>query len=386
MSSSWTFNTARDADDYGLSDAQCSAAFPKLYGEIDKTLALFNNNHITQEQLDSQDLNGPKYRAMIYDGELYLLSDGGFTGDPPHRGMATLHAINRALVAIPPKDRKQLPNCEFIAFLQDHTTMYGHDKEASPVSWAYTKQDTDIYKNVWLMPDFGFFDWPEAMTGSWTQARRSIMDVENSIPNFEDKIPQIHWKGSTFFNGRLRDSFVDVTWNKTWADVATFDQFNKETIKKDIQPISDFCRYQFVAHMSGGSWSGSGKYVHLCASVFISHKIEWAEIYHGALESDGPNQNWIQAKDGWVDLEEIITDLLAHPEKAKRIVDNSVRTLTDQYLTPAAEACYWRKLIRSYGSVSFEPQFYNGDGTWRGVPFDSIALTQKLKWKAYEWT
>lgn len=30
--------------------------------------------------------------------------------------------------------------------------------------------------------------------------------------------------------------------------------------------------------MSGCSWSGSGKYVHLCQTVFISHTIEWAAI------------------------------------------------------------------------------------------------------------
>lgn len=85
-----------------------------------------------------------------------------------------------------------------------------------------------------------------------------------------------------------------------------------------------------------------------------------------------------------MDLEEIIHDLLAHTEKAKRIADNSVRTLRDQYLTPTAKACYWRKLIEEYGSVSFEPQFYNDDGTCRCVPFESIALIRKLEWEPYE--
>ena len=349
-------------------------------------VARFRDAPITKDQLDRQDLQGPKYRAMIHDGELYLLSEGGLTGDPPHRGLATLHAINRALVAIPPDDRAKLPNCEFIAFLQDHTTMYGQDKEPSPVSWAYTKQNTDIYENVWLMPDFGFYDWAEAMIGSFNQARRSIREVEASIPNFQDKIPKIHWRGSPFFNGRLRDPFVEITTNQSWAEVATFNQFDKGNINSEIHPISDFCRYQFVAHMSGGSWSGSGKYTHLCHSVFISHSIEWTEIYHGALESEGRDQNWVQAKDGWVDLEEIINDLIADPEKAQRIADNSVRTLRDRYLTPAAEACYWRQLIRGYGEVSFRPEFYEPNGGWRGVPFESVALTKKFKWRAYEWT
>lgn len=164
---------------------------------------------------------------MRYDGELYLLSHGGPTRDPHHGGLVTLYAISRALDTIPPRARKQLPNCEFIAFLHDHTAMYGHDKDPSPVSCAYTKQDTDICKNVGLMPEFGFFGRAEAMIGSWTQARCSIMDVENCIPSLEDKVSQIYWRGSPVFNRHLRDFFVEVTTNQTLADVATFGQFNK---------------------------------------------------------------------------------------------------------------------------------------------------------------
>ena len=88
-----------------VGDGQCNTAFPKLYIEIDKMVARFKNNHITQEQLDSQDVIGPKLKVMIYDGELYLLSDDGFVSPKARsisdRGMATLHAINRALITIP---------------------------------------------------------------------------------------------------------------------------------------------------------------------------------------------------------------------------------------------------------------------------------------------
>lgn len=51
-------------------------------------------------------------------------------------------------------------------------------------------------------------------------------------------------------------------------------------------------------------------------------------------------------------------DLLAHPEKAKRIADNSVQVFRERYLTPAAEACYWRALIKAWKTVSWEPKLY----------------------------
>lgn len=55
-----------------------------------------------------------------------------------------------------------------------------------------------------------------------------------------------------------------------------------------------------------------------------------------------------------------MNDLLAHPEKAKRIADNSVQVFRERYLTPAAEACYWRALIKAWKEVSFEPLLYSG--------------------------
>ena len=71
-----------------------------------------------------------------------------------------------------------------------------------------------------------------------------------------------------------------------------------------------------------------------------------------------PVKTGCRLKDGWVNLKEITNDLSAHPEKVKKFADNSVKTPWEQYLTSAAEACYWRKLIKGSGSVSFELQFH----------------------------
>ena len=76
---------------------------------------------------------------------------------------------------------------------------------------------------------------------------------------------------------------------------------------------------------------------------------------------------------------EIINEILAHPEKAKKIANNSARTLRAQYLTSAVEAFHWRRLIKGYGLVIFEPQILHEDGTWRCVPFESLASIRKLK-------
>jgi len=69
--------------------------------------------------------------------------------------------------------------------------------------------------------------------------------------------------------------------------------------------------------------------------------------------------------------------LLSHPEDAARIARNNVKQFRDRYLTPAAEACYWRKLVEEWGRHSFEPEFYkevNGTKEMRGTPFENFVL------------
>lgn len=85
-------------------------------------------------------------------------------------------------------------------------------------------------------------------------------------------------------------------------------------------------------------------------------------------------------KRDWSDLEEKLDYYLEHTEEAQRIADNGVATFRDRYLTPAAEACYWRRLFDGWAEVSFTPEAYetvtNEDGVeeskWRGMSFEEF--------------
>lgn len=366
----WKFDAARDGDDYGLSDRQCGAAFPKLYGDIDEMVSRRESNHIAKADFDSVegDHVAKSIRAMIYRGELYLISDDGLA-DFQSRGFATLHAINRALLTYP--DRGQLPNCEFRIYVGDMAGL-GDDS-----LWVYTKPIESETENLWLMPDFGFYDWPEAMIGSYTKSRRDMRVVEVKVP-WEEKTPKLIWRGIALPGYHSRHDLLHVAQDKAWADVAEEGINNPDS---HVIPIADFCRWMFVGDVKGTSWSGGAKYKHNCHSVFVSHALAWREIYTGALVDSGPEQNWVSVLEDWSNLEETMEDLIANPAKAKMIADNSVRTLRDRYLTPAAETCYWRRLIQGYASVSFEPDFFESDNTtWRGTPFSSMALMGRVRW------
>jgi hypothetical protein len=74
---------------------------------------------------------------------------------------------------------------------------------------------------------------------------------------------------------------------------------------------------------------------------------------------EGPQQNVVSVERDWSDLEDKIKYFLNHPKEAKNIAENSAKVFRDRYLTPAAQACYWRKLFNAWASVSFTPELYN---------------------------
>lgn len=97
------------------------------------------------------------------------------------------------------------------------------------------------------------------------------------------------------------------------------------------------------------------------------------EYFHHLLIPDGPEQNYVRVKADFSDLEEKINYYLSHLDEAQRIADNSAATFRERYLTPAAQACYWRKLFEEWAAHSSEPEMYRKGGgkKWRGIPFES---------------
>lgn len=74
--------------------------------------------------------------------------------------------------------------------------------------------------------------------------------------------------------------------------------------------------------------------------------------------------------------------LVKDQDKSQRIAAESTRVFRDRYLTPAAEACYWRKMMHTWKSaMAFEPKKYetfaNGTRVRRGVSWERFAFRQK---------
>ncbi|KAK3614226.1 hypothetical protein LTR56_027388 [Elasticomyces elasticus] len=69
--------------------------------------------------------------------------------------------------------------------------------------------------------------------------------------------------------------------------------------------------------------------------------------------------------------------LLADPAEARRIADVTAETFRDRYVTPAAQTCYWRRLLTVWASMTEEVdpwETVHVDGSverrWRGMTFE----------------
>ncbi|KAI0127220.1 DUF821 domain-containing protein [Xylariales sp. AK1849] len=375
----WSFDTQRDGLNFGLSDEQCVSAFPDLFQELTRAREhiLVNKTSVSREDVHvdrKEEYHGRQhgeFHVMIYDGELYVIKE--VAGEPDRsRGLAALANMHRALTSIPnPRD---IPNIEFIFDIEDQAQDPVHKPDR--IRWAWARRNDNPW--LWVMPDFDGWSYPDDGVASYVQFRDDVAELESDYTNgWADKTPKLGWRGSLSVNGKLRGGLVKAAHGQNWSDVHAIDWHNR----KNVMAMQDFCRYQYVAHTEGNSWSGRLRYLHNCDSVPVIHKLEWTAHYYPLLQSTGPNQNYVEVERDWSDLAETMEALLAHPELGKQIATESTQLLRDRYLTPAAEACYWRRMFQDWRAVmDFEPKAYRikEDGTRvrRGVSWERFAFRQ----------
>lgn len=99
--------------------------------------------------------------------------------------------------------------------------------------------------------------------------------------------------------------------------------------------------YMFVVQTEGTSYSGRLKYLLLCNSVTVAHKLEWLEFHTHLMESSGPTQNFIETKRDWSDLSVKMDHYLGNLDETKEIAKRSYNLFNQRYLTPAAVRNYF---------------------------------------------
>jgi len=240
------------------------------------------------------------------------------------------------------------------------------------------------------MPHFAFWAWPLPFIGSFSRAADSIDAIESRLP-FSKKDPRAVWRGTKRYNSahnpRLRDDLLRTTKDVPWADVQElkWDQIGSGADKRanatNSLNIEDFCKYKYVLHTEGITYSGRFQFLQMCRSVLLTPPIAWLQhtthlirpLFSADLDlgmgkktwapSEGEQKAWpvhyrpeeanaVFVAPDWSDLEATIRWLEAHPVVSEGIAARQRELFVDRgYLSPAAEACYWRALIRGWSKV-----------------------------------
>ena len=149
-----------------------------------------------------------------------------------------------------------------------------------------------------------------------------------------------------------------------------------------LQPFSGFVLVaKLTDTIPGRSYSASLKYRQACHSVIVAHKLQYIQHHHYLLVASGPYQNYVEVERDFSDLSRKIEPLVNNTAAAQRIAENSVKTFRERYLTPAAEACYWRSLFEGYRSVwnSTVSSWSDRTGKERGLRYESFLLLESGK-------
>ncbi|KAJ5272443.1 hypothetical protein N7478_007568 [Penicillium angulare] len=339
-SKTWKWDYPRDAPNEALEHSQCQAAFPGLFEDVVRGQRHWlTNGRIASEDLDAIHIQQGMVRASITRGYLHVMAARAKNEDHRRKILGVLGSIHRALAA--DRDRASRRDIEFVFSVEDKV-----EDVTSPDRPVWVFARTPLEQGVWLMPDFSFWAWdnPNNYIGPFDQVVDRIKQLD--IP-WDAKKPQLVWRGKPSFAPKLRRALIEAARDKPWGDVKQVEWSTGENVLK----MEDHCQYMFIAHVEGRSYSASLKYRQACNSVIVAHKLQYIQHHHYLLVASGPNQNYVEVERDFSDLSEKIEPLVRDTEAARRIAHNSAKTFRERYLTPAAEACYWRSLFDGYGNV-----------------------------------
>ncbi|EME49634.1 hypothetical protein DOTSEDRAFT_92812, partial [Dothistroma septosporum NZE10] len=340
----WFYDWARDRDNLSLNTEQCDAAFPELYEEIDRAVRYWNEpgRKVTSESIELVDGNDGGVRVLIAGQQLRIIQTRGLgRTDFRHRIIAVLQQIQTALNAAQSAGQP-LPDAEFTVIVDDKPIV---GDKARPL-WGFTRAFANPrHDNIWVIPDFHFFGAPPEAEG-WSLQQTKSREHDGPL---DRKIPKLAWRGVEWTNPEVRKPLLNVTEGKPWADVVRMSWDNRES----VIPMDSFCKFRFVVNTEGRAWSARMTHLLNCDSLLIVHDVEWIAHYYHLLDTD---TNCVRVERNFSDLEATIKYYNEHLAGAQKIANTAKTTFRERYTTPAATACYWRRLLRSWATVAFQPK------------------------------
>ncbi|KAF7190073.1 Protein O-glucosyltransferase 1 [Pseudocercospora fuligena] len=339
----WSYSWARDADNHGLSEQQCDSAFPNLWNEIERSEDFWKEKRIGVQDIELFAANDGGVRVLLANSQLRIIKTKGLHRDDfRHRIIAVLQQLLRAITAAEAVD-EPIPDIEFTVVVDDKAVPHPEKNGAYfAFARAYANRRHD---SLWITPDFHFFGAPPE-AGSFREMREKFRKHDSPLAK---KIQKVVWRGATWTNPEVREPLLNETEGQTWADVKAMSWEDPAS----IMPMEAFCKYKYVVNTEGRAWSARMTHLLNCDSLLLVHDVEWIAHYYHLLDTDS---NCVHVARNFSDLGEKIQYYNTHADEAQKIADNARTMFRERYTTPAATACYWRKLLRAYARVAFTPR------------------------------
>lgn len=356
-----------DTDNLLRSEAQCKHDFPELYDSIDASISHYQKRPIQRDALEKTFSENEFTWVVIRNNQLFVRSrHHGWQS----RVQAVLADLHRAIITSP----ERLPDVEFLFNTADSAP----DGKYTPVFGLSRGLD----ERAFLIPDFGYWAWPEPHVNGFTEFENQVARLEKKIP-WDKKVDQLFWRGAAKFNTE-REQLVSISeqHSDTWGNVRNIDWSDLK--EGDLHDMADHCKFKFLAHMEGVRYSARLKYLQHCNSVIVTHERKWTTHLSHLMKSQGADQNIVVVGPDFTGVDEVMQDLLSHKEEAKKIADNSQEMFGKKYGRLGAEVCYWRQLIRGYHSVmtpAFQRSVTNFHHAEGAKDYESVMLMGKTEWE-----
>ena len=332
-----------------------------LYSQLLTEMQTFSKRKIVKEDIENMSASCANcHRIQIINNTLYHVpSKTAFEYETRSRSVKTvLKLVTDTFSNFTDMD---------LFFNVEDTTGLGHFNDVLfnvPV-FALTKSKKVKHglrhENIILMPCFTLWSWPEARTGRWKGKLNSILNAGLRL-KFEERTSKAFWRG--VFNNEGRSWFhslsvkypnlVDVQQN-TWSGRANAIAL---TGSEAYTTLEDHCKFKYLLHIEGGSYSSRLKYLLLCGSTVIYDRgNHWDEYWYHLLEH---NQNVILfEKRGNEDEFKKLHEFLSKNEDKAKEIGNQGRQLVSHYLSENAISCFWWKILDEYGKlIGYKPTLH----------------------------
>lgn len=171
--------------------------------------------------------------------QLYILQTFLVDNVNRQKAIGALSALHRAITSAKP--RSSIPNIEFVFSVEDLPA-----QPKKPL-WVLARRAQD--KDLWLIPDFGWWSWDMPQVGALDEVAEEAIQRE-SIEPWDQKQEKLVWRGKVTMAPKLRRALLDAAKGKSWSDVGQV-RWNDPEFKEQFLGPVDQCNFMFIAHAEG---------------------------------------------------------------------------------------------------------------------------------------